>query len=86
MFKLGDLVKRVKVLSVDNYGYEWVDYKFPNEVYGVIVDIEDPVIESKNLNIDYPEVFVKVLWQSTDYGASWHWGDEVSLVKRANNA
>ena len=86
MFKLGDLVKRVKVLSVDNYDYEWIGCEFPSEEYGVIVDIEEPIVESKSLNIEHPEVFIKVLWQRTDFGASWHWGDEVSLVKRANSA
>tara|TARA_R100000008_G_scaffold82383_1_gene66621 strand:+ start:1172 stop:1432 length:261 start_codon:yes stop_codon:yes gene_type:complete len=85
MFVLGDLVKRVKVLSVENHDYEWIECEFPTEEYGVIIDIEEATLEAERLNIDYPEVFIKVLWQNKEFGASWHWGDEVIVIKRAIN-
>ena len=84
MFKVGDLVRRIKVLSVTDTDSEWVEHDNPNGDYGVVIDIEEPVRESKLLDLAYPEVFVKVFWQKNEYGAIWHWGDEISLIKKIN--
>ena len=84
MFKVGDLVRRIKVLSVIGIDSEWVEYDNPAIDYGVIIDIEEPVNESKLLNLAYPEVFIKVFWQKNDFGAIWHWGDEIIVVKKAD--
>ena len=85
MFKLGDLVKRVKILSVTDIDYEWISYNGDDKEYGVIVDIEKPVYETKVYNLEYPECFVKVFWQKGDIGAIWHWGDEIAVVKKVIN-
>ena len=58
MFKVGDLVRRIKVLSVTGIDSEWIEYDNPNGDYGVIIDIEQPINESKLLDLTYPEVFV----------------------------
>lgn len=84
MFKVGDLVRRIKVLSVIGIDSEWVEYDNPAIDYGVIIDIEEPVNESKLLNLTYPEVFIKVFWQKNNFGAIWHWGDEIIVVKKAD--
>jgi len=83
MFKVGDLVRRIKILSVTKVDHEWVNVN-PNDEYGIVVDIEEPIHQSKLLDINYPEVFVKVYWQKNDNGALWHWGDEILIVKKAN--
>ena len=84
MFKIGDLVRRIKVLSVIGIDSEWIEYDNPNGDYGVIIDIEQPINESKLLDLAYPEVFVKVFWQKNDFGAIWHRGDEIIVVKKTN--
>jgi hypothetical protein len=84
MFKVGDLVRRIKVLSVIGIDSEWVEYDNPAIDYGVIIDIEEPVNESKLLSLTYPEVFIKVFWQKNNFGAIWHWGDEIIVVKKAD--
>ena len=86
MFKVGDLVRRIKVLSVTGIDSEWVEYDNPNGDYGVIIDIEQPINESRLLGLTYPEVFVKVFWQKNDIGAIWHWGDEIIVVKKADKS
>jgi hypothetical protein len=83
MFKVGDLVRRIKVLSVTDIDSEWVAYDDPTD-YGVVIDIEEPIHESKLLNLIYPEMFIKVYWQKNEYGAIWHWGDELSLIQKTN--
>ena len=80
MFKTGDLVRRVKVLSVTESYYNWMPYDAPVNEYGVVVDIEKP-IDDYGVS-DEDEIFVKILWQDPVVGATWHWGDEISLVKR----
>ena len=45
---------------------------------------KEPINESKLLDLTYPEVFVKVFWQKNDFGAIWHWGDEIIVVKKTN--
>jgi hypothetical protein len=83
MFKVGDLVRRAKVLSIVGEDSEWIEYDNPNGEYGVIIDLEEPINESKLLDLTYPEVFVKVFWQNHERGAIWHWGDEIIIVKKA---
>jgi len=83
MFKVGDLVRRIKVLSVTDIDSEWVDYDDPSD-YGIVIDIEKPIHESKLLNLTHPEMFIKVYWQKNEYGAIWHWGDELSLIRKSN--
>ena len=44
---IGDLVKRTKVLSVAEYDYEWVDFEFPNDEIGIVIDLEEPIEQSR---------------------------------------
>jgi hypothetical protein len=81
MFKVGNLVKRIKVLYVSVSDYDWVPYTGEAEEYGIVVDVEEPIKPYQTYRIEYPEVFVKVLWQNADYGPTWHWGDELAVVK-----
>ena len=83
MFNVGDLVRRIKVLSITGIDSEWVDYEDPSD-YGIVIDIEEPINESKLLDLTYPEVFVKVFWQKNDIGAIWHWGDEIIVIKKVD--
>ena len=84
MFKVGDLVRRIKVLSATGIDSERIEYDNPNGDYGVIIDLEQPIHESKLLDLTYPEVFIKVFWQKNNIGAIWHWGDEIIVVKKAD--
>jgi len=81
MFKVGDLVKRIKVLHVNAADYDWIPYTGEVEEYGIVIDVEEPIKSQKSYRIEYPEVFIKVLWQNVDYGPTWHWGDELAVVK-----
>jgi len=85
MFNVGDLVKRIKVLFVSDADYDWIPYSGDVEEYGIVVDIEMPMRDKVLYRSEYPEVFVKVLWQNTNYGAMWHWGDELLVINKGKN-
>ena len=80
MLKIGDLVKRTKVLSVEENDYRWIEYEFPTEDMGIVIDIESPIVESQALGLE-PMSFIKVLWQNIDLGSCWHLIDELILIK-----
>ena len=82
MFKVGDLVKRVKELKITNDDYDFVPCGDDNSDYGIVIDTEEPIKERVLYRIEAPEVFVKVLWQNVNYGPTWHWGDEIVVVER----
>tara|TARA_R100000988_G_C3979406_1_gene156070 strand:- start:697 stop:972 length:276 start_codon:yes stop_codon:yes gene_type:complete len=86
MFKVGDLVRRVKTLSLgDNKDIKWLlDHSVSDEV-GVVVEVEKPDYDVRIHNLKYPECFVKVLWQTwaeTKINPLWHWGEELEIVKK----
>ena len=83
MFKIGDLVRRIKVLSITESIYSWMPYDAPTNEFGIVVDVEKPLDNYKIA--DETEMFARVLWQPAGVGATWHWGDELSLVKRGRN-
>ena len=84
MVKVGDLVKRVAVLSMENDEFGWtLTDEFPDDI-GIIISVECP-------SYDYPgreeeEIldigcFVYVLWQRADYGGPvWHWSEELLVI------
>ena len=81
MFKKGDLVKRVKILSVTDEDYEWVvDENIEND-FGIVLDVETPKYDVMVSHMEYPECFVKVLWQKNDWGPMWHWAEELKVIK-----
>tara|TARA_Y100000296_G_scaffold84005_1_gene116239 strand:- start:7922 stop:8203 length:282 start_codon:yes stop_codon:yes gene_type:complete len=83
MFKIGDLVKRVKVLSVTEFYYDWVPYSSLSDEYGIVIDVEVPLEGEghKEYVISEIDMFVKVKWQNSHEPASWHWGDEIAIVR-----
>ncbi len=87
MFNIGivDLVKRTKAVSVAEYDYEWVDFEFPNDEIGIVIDLEEPIEQSKSLGIEEIVCFVRVMWQNSEFGTAWHLSDELILLKKANN-
>jgi hypothetical protein len=92
MIKVGDLVKRVAMLSVINNEFGWVlTDEFPDDI-GIVLDVETPMYDSSAerikgkeediLNIGY---FIKVMWQTRDYyGPVWHWSEELLVITEIN--
>lgn len=70
------------MLFIDDAEYDWIPYDGESGEYGIIVDVEYPERRDTPYKSEYPEVFVKVLWQNTDYGAVWHWGDELLIINK----
>ena len=62
MFKVGDLVKRVKVLqnSTKSDSFEWVLSDAYKDDIGIVLEVEAPYSGDKIFNLSYPECFVKV--------------------------
>jgi hypothetical protein len=88
MFKVGDLVMRVKKLSFgDESSFEWmVDHTVSDDV-GIVLEVEMPEFDIQIYNLEYPECFVKVLWQNAEQAAMnplWHWGEELELYKKSS--
>jgi|TARA_R100000152_G_C6748055_1_gene171641 hypothetical protein len=86
MFKVGDLVKRIKMLNF-NVGCEddlMIDHTISDDV-GIILEIEKAELDTQLYTLQYPECFIKVLWQSSEKSAInplWHWGEELEIVKK----
>ena len=88
MIEVGDLVKRVAVLSVINNEFGWVlTDEFPDDV-GIVLDVEMPLYKYSDGEEEYimdAGCFVKVLWQKTNYGGPvWHWSEEISVINEIN--
>jgi len=81
MFKVGDLVKRVKILSVTDFDYEWIADEHVENDFGIVLDVETPKYDVMVSHMEYPECFVKVLWQKNDWGPMWHWAEELKVIK-----
>ena len=87
MYKVGDLVRRVKVLSLgEDKDMRWLLDHSVSDSVGVVLEIEEPNFDVRLNNLKYPNCFVKVLWQSTldpTLNPLWHWGEELEIVKKA---
>jgi hypothetical protein len=88
MIVVGDLVKRVAVLSVIDNEFGWVlTDEFPDDV-GIVLSVEMPLYkysDGEEEDILNAECFVKVLWQKTNYGGPvWHWSEEISVINEIN--
>tara|TARA_R100000030_G_C3146650_1_gene97132 strand:+ start:144 stop:419 length:276 start_codon:yes stop_codon:yes gene_type:complete len=86
MIKVGDLVKRVKTLSLDgNSNGKWLlDHSISDSV-GVVLEVEKPNFNIRIKELNYPECFVKVLWQTNSVSSinpMWHWGEELKVIKK----
>tara|TARA_R110000782_G_scaffold117477_1_gene207872 strand:+ start:75 stop:344 length:270 start_codon:yes stop_codon:yes gene_type:complete len=88
MINVGDLVKRVAVLSVidDEFGWTLTD-EFPDAV-GIVLAIEQPTYESPEvISEDILSIgcFIKVIWQTREYGGPvWHWSEELLVINKIN--
>ncbi len=90
MYKVGDLVRRVKVLSLgEDKDMRWLLDHSVSDSVGVVLEIEEPDFDVRLNNLEYPNCFVKVLWQSTldpTLNPLWHWGEELEIVKKAEES
>lgn len=90
MYKVGDLVRRVKVLSLgEDKDMRWLLDHSVSDSVGVVLEIEEPNFDVRLNNLEYPNCFVKVLWQSTldpTLNPLWHWGEELEIVKKAEES
>ena len=83
MFKVGDLVKRVRVLqnSTKTESFEWVLSDAYKDDIGIVLEVEAPYHGEKIFNLSYPECFVKVKWQKRHINSPiWHWGEELGAI------
>jgi len=86
MINIGDLVKRIAVLSVidDHFGWVLTD-DFPDNV-GIVLSTEEPLYDTEEGDIDNvlnTGYFVEVVWQRGDYaGPVWHWSEELLIVNK----
>ena len=87
MIKVGDLVKRVKTLSLGgNSNGKWLLDHSVSDAVGVVLEVEHPDFDVRVSNLDYPDCFVKVLWQTNSISSVnplWHWSEELEIVKKA---
>jgi hypothetical protein len=87
MVKVGDLVRRVKVLSLgEDKDMKWLLDHSVSDAVGVVLEVERPNFDVRLNNLDYPECFVKVLWQNAGISTVnplWHWGEELEIIKKA---
>jgi|TARA_R100001463_G_scaffold115513_1_gene170735 hypothetical protein len=90
MYKVGDLVRRVKVLSLgEDKDMRWLLDHSVSDSVGVVLEVEEPNFEIRLNTLEYPECFVKVLWQTTLDPAlktMWHWGEELEIVKKTEES
>ena len=90
MYKVGDLVRRVKVLSLgEDKDMRWLLDHSVSDSVGVVLEVEEPNFDIRLNNLEYPECFVKVLWQTTLDPAlktMWHWGEELEIVKKTEES
>ncbi len=86
MYKVGDLVRRVKVLSLgEDKDMRWLLDHSVSDSVGVILEVEEPSFDIRINNLNYPECFVKVLWQNTlanSLNPMWHWGEELEVIQK----
>ena len=87
MIDVGDLVKRVKVLSLgEDKNMRWLLDHSVSDAVGVVLEVEHPDFDVRVNNLDYPDCFVKVLWQTNSISSVnplWHWSEELEIVKKA---
>jgi hypothetical protein len=87
MIDVGDLVKRVKVLSLgEDKNMRWLLDHSVSDAVGVVLEVEHPDFDVRVSNLDYPDCFVKVLWQTNSISSVnplWHWSEELEIVKKA---
>ena len=87
MFKVGDLVRRVRKLQIgEGKEVDWItDHTVPDAV-GVVFEVEKPDFP-RLYHLEYPECFVKVLWQDTTSALNplWHWGEELQVIDKIND-
>jgi hypothetical protein len=86
MIGVGDLVKRIAVLSVANDEFGWVlTDEFPDDV-GIIISVEFPSYQySDGEEEEIMDIgcFVYVLWQRAEYGGPvWHWSEELQVISK----
>jgi len=86
MIGVGDLVKRIAVLSVANDEFGWVlTDEFPDDV-GIIISVEFPSYQySDGEEEEIMDIgcFVYVLWQREEYGGPvWHWSEELQVISK----
>jgi hypothetical protein len=89
MVKVGDLVKRIAVLSFMNGEFGWVlTDEFPDDV-GIVIDVEEPMYGPSTDSVgDILDTgcFIKVLWQKTAYGGPvWHRSEEILVINEINS-
>jgi len=83
MIEVGDLVKRIALLSVMDSEFGWAMYDFPDDI-GIVLAVEVPTYEGLEDDFDTGS-FIKVMWQNGDYdGAVWHWSEEISIITKIN--
>ena len=90
MVKVGDLVRRVKVLSLgEDKNMKWLLDHSVSDSVGVVLEGEEPSFDIRLNNLDYPDCFVKVLWQmpkDKTINPLWHWGEELEIVKKTEES
>ena len=86
MIKVGDLVKRVKTLSLgENSNGKWLLDHSISDSAGVVLEVEKPTFDAKIKELSYPDCFVKVLWQTNSVSSinpMWHWSEELKIIKK----
>ena len=82
MFKVGDLVKRIRTLSLsDGEEFDWMVDHTVSEDVGIVLEIERPELDVEVYTLKYPECFVKVMWQAGEgINPLWHWGEELEAI------
>ena len=85
MIGVGDLVKRIAVLSVSNDEFGWVlTDEFPDDI-GIILSVEFPSYQYSDGEEEIMDIgcFVYVLWQNGQYGGPvWHWSEELQVISK----
>jgi|TARA_R110000737_G_scaffold124963_1_gene157390 hypothetical protein len=83
MIEVGDLVKRIALLSVMDNEFGWAMYDFPDDI-GIVLAVEVATYEGLEDDFDTGS-FIKVMWQNGDYdGPVWHWSEEISIITKIN--
>jgi ABC-type dipeptide/oligopeptide/nickel transport system ATPase subunit len=67
---------------------KWLLDHSVSDSVGVVLEVEEPTFEIKLNSLNYPECFVKVLWQDTTSSLNplWHWGEELEIVKKTEES
>tara|TARA_R110000772_G_scaffold228522_1_gene339224 strand:- start:42 stop:299 length:258 start_codon:yes stop_codon:yes gene_type:complete len=82
MIEVGDLVKRIALLSVVGNEFGWAMYDFPDDI-GIVLAVEVATYEGlEDESLDTGS-FIKVMWQNGVYdGGVWHWSEELSIITK----